>query len=218
MSTPRKPARDIAQIRSKHEVWIDHATLADDDVEWLQTVRWLMLRDVTTPPEFLRKLPMLEGLDIRGGSATDLSVLDGCDGLRVLVVNQINGLSDLSVLESLTTLEYLQLYGLEQVVEAPSLGALAALVRLEVGLVKGLPAVGGLLDAPSLEVLELLKDTSVSEADVERIQFHPTLSAFAWWAVDVPKATFASVIAAINLPLPQSLDSRQWYEQNGGLL
>lgn len=218
MSTARKPAREIAEIRSEHEVWIDQAELKDDDAEWLQTVRWLTLWNVTTPPGFLAKLPMLEALDIRGGSATDLSVLDGCDGLRVLVVNQIDGLSDLSALESLTKLEYLQLYDLKQLIEAPSFGALAALVRLEVGLVKGLPALGGLLDAPSLEVLELLKDTSVSEADVERIQSHPTLSAFAWWAVDVPKATFASVVAAINLPLPQSLDSRQWYEQNGGPL
>lgn len=218
MSTARKPAREVAEIRSEHEVWIDQAELKDDDAEWLQTVRWLTLWNVTTPPGFLAILPMLEALDIRGGSATDLSVLDGCDGLRVLVVNQIDGLSDLSALESLTKLEYLQLYDLKQLIEAPSFGALAALVRLEVGLVKGLPALGGLLDAPSLEVLELLKDTSVSEADVERIQSHPTLSAFARWAVDVPKATFASVVAAINLPLPQSLDSRQWYEQNGGPL
>lgn len=218
MSTARKPARDVAQIRSEHEVWIDQAKLEDSDVEWLQTVRWLTLWNVTTPPGFLATLPMLEALDIRGGTATDLSVLDGCDGLRLLIVNQIRGLSDLSVIESLTNLEYLQLYGLKQVVEAPSLASLEALVRMEVGQMKGLPELGGLLDAPSLDVLELLKDTTVSDADVERIQSHPTLSAFAWWAMDVPKARSAPVIEAINLPLPQSLDSRKWFEQNGGLL
>lgn len=218
MGKTRKPAKQVAQIRSEHEVWIDHAKLTESDEVWLRDVRWLTLWNVEAPLGFLARLPRLEGLDLRGGSGPDLSIVQGCTDLRCLVVNQIRGMNDLSVLESMTNLEYLQVYGLKQVTNVPSLAGHTSLRRLEVGVMRGLSALDGLLDAPRLEELVLIKQVSVSEADVARIQTHPTLSAFDWIALDVPNKQWGPVIDAIDLPRPKSYRAEQWYQETGGLL
>lgn len=218
MSKTRKPAEQVALIRSEHEVLIDHAKLTEPDEVWLRDIRWLTLWNVTAPPGFLAGLERLEGLDLRGGSASDLSIVEGCEGLRCLVVNQIRGLNDLSILESAANLEYLQLYGLKQVTDAPSLAGHRSLRRLEVGLMRGLPALNGLLDAPGLEELQLYKQINVSAADIDRIRTHPTLTAFQWIAEDVPSKQSKPVVDAIDLPSPRSLLPQTWYQETGGLL
>lgn len=218
MSRTRKPADQVARIRSEHEVWIEHAKLIETDEVWLRDIRWLTLWNVTAPPGFLASLQRLEGLDLRGGSASDLSIVQGCEDLRCLVVNQIRGLNDLSILGSMTNLEYLQLYGLKQVVHAPSLAGHTSLRRLEVGLMRSLPELDGLLDAPELEELQLHKQVSVSAADVDRIRSHPTLTAFQWIPEDVPSEQWVPVVDAIDLPAPRSCRAEDWYQETGGLL
>ena len=217
MAGTRKPAAEVAQVRSEHEVWIDHAKLTMTDVEWLRAVKWLTLWDVTAPSGFLAELPDLRGLDWRGGSGSDLTIVHGCTGLRCLVVNQVRGLSDLSELENLTKLEYLQLYGLKQVVEAPSLARHKSLRRLEIGVMRGLAELGGLLDAPRLEELFLIRHVNVSESDVARMTTHRTLAAFDWFFADVPQRQWEPVMHAINLPKAVAIRAEDWFRAAGGL-
>ncbi len=48
-------------------MWLDHATLADSDFEWLCDVERLTLWNVTIPRDFLGRLKNLWWLDWRGG-------------------------------------------------------------------------------------------------------------------------------------------------------
>ena len=211
MATKRRPGREVAQDRGGGEFWIDHAVLEEGDLAWLRSATWLMLWNVAVPPGFLAQLPNLWGLDLRGGSATDLSVVDGCPALRCLVVNQVRGLSDLSIVPTLTTVELLAVYGLRQVTTAPSLAALPALRRLQVGQMRGLPALAGLLDAPGLKELMLHKSVNVTADDVARIKGHPTLTHFGWYAEDVPLSRWRPVVEAIALPRPATVSPKAWF-------
>lgn len=211
MGRKRKPAREVAQDRGGGEFWIDNAQIADNDIEWLHRTTWLTLWNVTMSARLLASLPSLWGLDLRGGSAADLRAVEGCRGLRCLVVNQILGLRDLSVLPSLTTLELLQVYGLRQVSTAPSLATLPALRRLEVGQMRGLAGLGGFLDAPELEELLLDKWVNITAEDVVRIKGHPTLARFDWHAEDVPTSRSRPVREAVALPRPASVFPKDWF-------
>ena len=95
MAQKRKPAREVVQDRGDGEFWLDHAKIADDDRNWLKAAERLTLWNVLVPDGFLAKLPRLWWLDLRGGSATDLSVAKGCTKLRYLQVNQVRGMADL---------------------------------------------------------------------------------------------------------------------------
>lgn len=211
MGMKRKPARSVVQDRGGGEFWIDNAQIADGDIEWLRPASWLALWNVTMPARFLASLPNLWGLDLRGGSATDLRSVEGCRGLRCLVVNQITGLRDLSVVTSLTTLELLKVYRLRQTSLAPSLATLPVLRRLEVGQMRGLAELGGFLDAPELEELILDKWVNVTAEDVARIRAHPTLARFDWYAVDVPLSRSRPVKEAVALPKPASVFPKDWF-------
>lgn len=217
MAGTRRPASEVRQVRSEHEVWIDHAALTLADVEWLGAVRWLTLWDVTAPPGLLAALPDLRGVDWRGGSGSDLALVRGCAGLRCLVVNQVRGLSDLSELERLTRLDYLQLFGLKQVVEAPSLADHTSLRRLDIGVMRGLAQLGGLLDAPQLQELFLTKHVNVSQSDIARITTHPTLGAFGWFFADVPRRQWEPAMSAIDLPKAGAIRAEDWFREAGGL-
>ncbi len=210
MASKKKPAREVAQIRSD-EVWIDHAEIGDADAEWLGGVEWLTLWNVTVPQGFLAGLPKLWAVDWRGGSASDLAILDGCTRLRGLVVNQVRGLRDLSLLGSLTSLEFLSIYGLKQVESAPSLQALTRLQRLEVGMMRGLERIGPLLEAPAIEELYLHKWVNVTTDDVERLKHHPTLRSFDWWGVEVPSSRWIPVLEAVGLPKANPVMPRDWF-------
>ncbi len=217
MTSAKKAAVDVAQIRSEFEIWIDHARLEPADAEWLRGVRWLTLWNVTVPQGLLASLPNLQGLDLRGGSAPDLALLDGCVGLRCLVVNQVRRMRDLSVLGTLTSLELLQLYGLKQVTDVPSLGGHAALRRLDLGVMRGLSELNGLLDAPGLEEVFLFKHINVSEADVARIRAHGAMQSFDWVGIDVPAVKWLPVVEEIGLPKTRAVRPMDWFEASGGL-
>ena len=208
----RRPARENARLHSDSEIWIDHAEIVADDFEWLRRVEWLTLWNVTTPPGFLASLPQLWALDIRGGSSLDLESVDGCRGLRCLIVNQVRGLHDLAVVGGLTALEFLMVYGLKQVEVAPSLGDLRSLRRLEVGQMRGLASLGGLLDAPAIEDLCLTRWVTVTTNDLERIRAHPSLRRFEWFGEDVPVFRWRPVVEAVNLPKLNAVRPHEWFD------
>lgn len=170
-------------------------------IDWLVDARWLTLWNVTLPPGLLASIPQLDGIDLRGGSADDLSQLEGCHALRCLRVNQVRGLSDISMIEEMRSLVVLSLYGLRNVVEAPSLLSHTALLRLELGLMRGLPGLGGFLEGPALQELFLMKRMPVTAADVARIK-ESTIAWFDWWGEDTPVSMWKSVVEELGLPQP----------------
>ena len=210
--TRRRPARDVAQDRGDGEFWIDHAVVTEADLAWLGSARRLTLWNVRVPNGFLAALERLWWLDLRGGTATDLSTVRGCQRLRYLQLNQIRGLRDLGVLPTLISLELLSLYGLTRVESAPSLAPLDRLLRLEVGQLQRLPALAGLLDAPNLEELLLAKRVGVTDADVDQILGH-SVQTFLWLTDGVSRKTSGPVLARVQLPATRSLAPADWFEQ-----
>jgi hypothetical protein len=214
VATSTGTARTAAKWRSDDEVWLDHVTLVEADLEWLAPVRMLTMWAVKMPPGFLARLPQLGFVDYRGGSGSDLSFLDGCTDLRGLVVNQVRGVDDLSGLTRLVCLQQLDLYGLPRVREIPSLGAHRHLRRAWMGSMKGLVGLTGLLDAPGLEELHLSRAVGLAPDDADRISTHPTITKFGWFAEDVPVATWKPVCDRITKPSPSLMRPEEWFRAN----
>ena len=193
-------------------VRIDHAVLAEADREWLEPVRRLTLWAVKAPPDFFPSLPSLEWLDIRGGSGESADFVGGCAHLRFLAINQVRGMRELSSIGDLTGLELLSLYGLPQVRSLPSLAQLERLRRIEAGSLKGIKELGPLLDAPRLEELILERAVSLSSDDPARIAEHPTLSAFEWFAEDVPDRVWRPIVERIGRPKARAMHPEEWFD------
>ncbi|WP_228255026.1 hypothetical protein [Ornithinimicrobium avium] len=201
---------------SKDEVRIDHATLVDADVDWLQPVKRLTLWAVKHPDNLLACLPRLEFLDIRGGSGTNVRHIAGCRSLRVLVVNQVRGMSDLGDVAQLSTLELLSLYGLPRVQTLPLSAGMPALTRVELGSMKGLSSIAPILAAPALEELQLVRKVNLSSKDIHAIREHPSLVRFGWFAEDVPDKVWKPVVDRIGKPAPAALTPEKWLDQHPG--
>jgi len=177
----RSPAAEVARWSSGQALWLDHALITESDLEWMVSVRHLTMWNVHTPDGVLARLPDLISLDVRGGSGTNLDIARGCQGLQMLIVNQIRGLTDVSVIADLTGLRCLDIYGLPRVTRLPSLEALRSLERINIGSMKGLESLKELLDAPALRELELLRSVPITETDLNQMASHPTLTAFNWY-------------------------------------
>lgn len=208
-------AQAAADWRSSTEVWLDHASLDRSDAAWLSPVRTLTLWAVKVPDGLLASLPNLTRLDLRGGSATSLSTVEGCTALTYLQVNQVRGLTDLSVLPSLRSLRLLSLYGLPKAQAIPSLAPMERLTRVQVGSMKGLAGLTGLHDAPSLRELLLIRAVSVSDDDAARLAKHPTLERFYWSGEDVPVRQWQPFVAAVGRPPAKAVHAHEWLTEHG---
>lgn len=192
-------------------VWIDHAYLGESDLEWLAPVERLTVWNVLIPRGFLIKLRRLWWLDIRGGSGTNLAIIKEASRLRYLSINQIRGLHDLSAITGLRRLEFLSVYGLPKVLRMPSLAPSNRIRRVEIGQMGGLKSLSGILDAPGLQELLLIRKIHVGDTDIKRINTHPSLTHFDWFAEDVPGYKYFPVRGRIKLPAAQPLYPEQWF-------
>jgi hypothetical protein len=191
-------ARSRARWESDGEVWIDHATVTEDDIDWLAAAVHLVVWAVRFPARFLSKLPALESLDYRGGSAEDASFVEGCNGLRSLSSNQVRGLADVSSVSTLDKLEYLDLYGLPRVLTIPSFRRLRSLRQVSLGSMKGLESMSGLFDAPGIEDVQFLRTVRTRPSDAEAIRDSPTIRTFRWLAEDVPDRVWVPFVELAN--------------------
>ena len=191
---------------------LDHVELIDDDIEWLATTERLTLWNVKVPARLLPRLEKLWWLDIRGGSATDLAVAKGADKLQYLAVNQVRGMCDLSLISEMTHVRYIDLYGLPKVTQVPSCSGLTQLEHARLGQMRGLLSLHGLLQAPRLTELELIRKIALNAADIDEIINHPTIAEFGWFAEDVPNKVWLPVLEKIGLPTVQHRRPEEWFE------
>jgi hypothetical protein len=211
MAKKRPPTIETCKRRNNRVLFLDHEDLLDEDIEWLAATERLTLWNVRVPPGLLARLDKLWWLDIRGGSAIDLTVAKGADKLQYLAVNQVRGMCDLSLVAKIATLRYLDLYGLPKVAELPSCAALANLEHARIGQMRGLISLHGLLQAPNLRELELAKKITVSESDVNEIISHPAIEKFGWFAEDVPDKVWVPVVEKIALPAVVHMHPQEWF-------
>lgn len=187
--------------------------LDDADFERLRPLRRLTVWAVKTPAGFFSRLPDLEWLDYRGGSGTDIEFVRGCRKLRYLAVNQVRGVQDLSALVGLRSLEALSLYGLPKVTAIPSLRAMPRLRWAEIGSMKGLVGLTGLLEAPALEDLVLLKRVGLHANDGARIAGHQSIKRFTWFGEDVPDKTWVPVVELVGKPAVEIIRIEDWFSR-----
>ena len=180
-------------------------------MDWLAPLPFVTFWNVKIPDGFFARLPNLIYLDVRGGSGTDASFVHGCTKLRFLTINQVRGLVDLSAVATLQELELLSLYGLPRVVVPPSLADLINLKYLELGSMKGLTGIGGLLDAPGLTDFHLLKKVGVTLADADLVASHHSIERFGWSAEDVPDKLWMPFVKIVGKP--EGLFPRDWIER-----
>jgi hypothetical protein len=211
MAKKRSSARSVAQPRSHNGFSIDHAEIVEDDLAWLGSVERLSLWNVKIPSGFLARLRKLWWLDIRGGSAGDLNVACGATGLRYLAVNQVRGMQDLSAVGRMLKLRYVFFYGLPQVKTFPSFGGHSKLEHASVGQMRGLRSLQGLLQAPKLRELQLIRKINVNADDVEQIAGHPTIRRFDWFAEDVADKVWVPVVERIGLPPVPYAFPEEWF-------
>jgi hypothetical protein len=185
------------------------------DLSWLEGVERLTMWAVELPATLLRQLPRLWWLDIRGGSASDVTFLQGCSGLRYLRLNQIRGVDQVESIAELERLEFLSLYGLPRLRSFPRLGALRELRRVELGSLKGLEGIAGLLDAPGIEELLLMKMVRLGASDVELLALYTPLKAFYWFAEDVPDRLWVPLRDRLGLPPARTLYPEEWFRARG---
>lgn len=206
------PARSVARPRGNNGLWLDHARIVDEDYTWLASVERLVLWNVEIPPGFIAGLDKLWWLDVRGGSASNLRMASGASKLRYLAVNQVRGMRDLSVVSEMLNLRYLALYGLPQVTNLPSFSSHDKLEHASIGQMSGLLSITGVLEAPRLRQLQLIKRIGVSADDVERIVSHPAIKQFCWLAEDVPAKVWMPVVEKIALPSVPNVFPEDWFE------
>lgn len=197
--------------RSPSEAWLDHVTVTEEDISDLSRATTIRAWAARVPKDFWSMLAHLERLELVGGSVRTFEPPTDCRRLRWLQINQVTGLSDLSFLTSLRSLELVDLYGLPQVRDVPSLAVLTRLRFALIGSMKRLEGLDGLLDAPSLRELTLSTVVPVRPADVERIRSHPTLRAFGWFTDGaVADRTWRSVVDAVGISTRPTVTQLTW--------
>jgi hypothetical protein len=211
MAKKRPPTIEACKRRSNRVLQLDHVELIDEDIEWLAVTEQLTLWNVRVPAGLLARIEKLWWLDIQGGSATDLGVAKGADNLQYLAVNQVRGMCDLSLVSEMAKLRYLDLYGLPKVAELPPCAGLVNLEHARIGQMRGLVSAHGLLQAPYLRELELVRKINVSETDLNEIIAHPTIEAFGWFAEDVPDRVWIPVVEKIALPAVRHMHPEEWF-------
>ena len=211
MPKKRPASIEACKRRNNREVRLHHVELMDEDIEWRSKTERLTLWNVKVPAGLLAVIKTLWWLDLHGGSAAELTVWKGANKLRYLGVNQVRGMCDLSLIAELETLRYLDLYGLPKVAEFPSCVRLLNLEHARIGQLRGLASLHGLLKAPNLRELELVRKINVSENDVNAIISHSAIEAFAWFAEDVPDKVWVPVLKKIVLPELRHMHPEEWF-------
>lgn len=154
-SRSKKPS--LAVLERFHKITKLYLEGQQKDIEvigQLSRLEDLTLRSITVPDlNFLRGLDRLWSVDIKLGGTTNLSALEGMNGIKYLELWQIKGMSDLSSISRMRGLQYLFLQSLRQLQALPDMSALHQLRRLYLENLMGLTDLTSIGSAPALEEL-----------------------------------------------------------------
>lgn len=129
------------------------------------------LRDLTS----LKSLSNLRILELRLGSALDLSPLPEIGKIGYLEIWMMRGLEDLSPIGQMRTLRYLFLQDLPQVKHLPTMDALGELQRVHIEHLRGLDSIAELAKAPALKEVLLVNMRQMSADKMRPLLGHPSL-------------------------------------------
>ena len=115
----------------------------------------------------------------------------------------------------MASLQLLSIYGQPGLVAFPSFVRLKELRRVELGSLKGLMEVSGMLEAPGIEELYLMKMVRLSPGDIDLLAAYEPLQRFYWFAEDVADKVWVPVRDRLALPLAQTLFPEEWFSQRG---
>lgn len=149
----KKPRLDhLARFSALERLYLEGPREGLAVIGQLTNLRELVLRSLRLDDlAFLRRLPQLWSLDLKLGSASDLSALEGLEELKYLELWQIKGLADTSFISTLTGLEALFLQSLRRVTQLPDFSPLERLRRIHLDNMKGITDITPVLGAPALE-------------------------------------------------------------------
>ena len=202
MAGAKAASKSTWQDRGNGGFWLDHVRLGEQDVERLASARHLTMWNVKIPHGFYGRLPVLESLDLRGGSGTNLDEVAKAGRLKHLTVNQVRGMNDVDAIVHLVNLESLVLYGLPRLERLPSLAPLRVLRTLELGSMRIFRDLAPVADAPALEELRFVRKIGVDADSMKVLLGHPNLKYFDWFWEDVPDSKALPVLAVLGLPKP----------------
>ncbi|KZM36108.1 hypothetical protein [Oerskovia enterophila] len=189
---------------------LDRARLDLADASWMVPARTIHARWTRAPRGLYARLPRLERLRLVDGTGPDLDELSGCLGLRGLEVQGVRQLVDVSAVAGLVALEMLSLYGLKELHVVPSLARLTRLSWVDLGNLPNLDGIEGVLAAPHLTDLTLVRAVGVASSDAARIAAS-SVERFEWFAEDVPDRVWVPFREAVGLPrsVPTTVDD--WF-------
>ena len=183
MVDPKLSARDSVRWTDAENLGLDHVTLVEEDLSWIAEVRWATFWNVKFPGGFFHGCRIW---------STWM-----CAGVRERTRTRLAFNSSPS-------------YGLPHVTQIPPLGALLNLDRAEIGSMKGLEGISGLLEAPALTELLFSQKVGVTQADAASIATHDTIKKFAWFAEDVPERVYVPFVERVGKPSA----GFDWWERN----
>jgi hypothetical protein len=149
----KRPSLELLErFTAMKTLYIEGQQKGIETLSRIKSLEKLTLRSISTGGlAFLRDLTNLWSLDIKLGGITNLSALEGMDGIKYLELWQVKGLFDISVIGTMSGLQYIFLQALRNIRCIPNLAKLTSLRRLYLENMKGLDDVSALGTAPILE-------------------------------------------------------------------
>lgn len=126
------------------------------------TLRSLSLNNL----EFLVNLNKIWSLDIKLGSAKDLTAISKLSGLKYLELWQLRELKDIEFIASSASIQSIMLQSLPNIVAIPNLKDCRMLRKLQLENMKGLKDLSGIRNAPALEEFILYDGKCQSPRDL----------------------------------------------------
>jgi Leucine-rich repeat (LRR) protein len=195
----------LARFGNLRKLYLERHKKGISVIAELRTLEDLTLRSVTLKSfDFLRELPALWSLDIKLGGTKDLGALEGLTGLKYLELWKIAGLTDISVISTLTGLQFLFLQELRQIHALPPLAALSRLRKVHMDTMNGLKDIQSLFEAPVLEEIAHIANTTIPVEVYASILKKTTLKRIhVGFCADRKNARFAKLVEGRGLPIPR---------------
>jgi hypothetical protein len=192
----------LARFGSLRKLYLERHKKGISVLAELGTLEDLTIRNITLKSlDMLRELPALWSLNIKLGGTKNLAALEGLTNIKYLELWKIAGLTAIGVISTLTGLQFLFLQELRQIRALPSLAALCRLRKVHLETMNSLKDIQSLLDAPNLEDITHIANTTIPVEDYASILKKATLKRIhVGFCADQKNARFAKLVQERGLP------------------